>query len=239
MRVVLVDDHRLFLEGLANLLTAHGFDVVATASNGIEAVTRVQEQRPDLVLMDLRMPKRDGLAATRLIKAQLPESRIVMLTTSEEDEDLYEAIRSGASGYLLKTVTGDELVEALNGLAEGVPPLSRGLAAHLLAELARAPGAPTAPSEPASSPAPAAPAAPPPTVPRSTPEHADGLTKRQAEVLRLVAAGFTYKEVATELAMSERTVRYHVSEMIDRLHLQHRSQLLAYAGRMGLRADED
>lgn len=233
MRILLADDHRLFLEGLFNLLTAHGFDVVATAADGIEAVTRVQEQRPDVVLMDLRMPRRDGLAATRLIKAQLPETHVVMLTTSEDDEDLFEAIRSGACGYLLKTVTGDELVEALHGLDEGVPPLSRGLAARLLAELARAPG----PSLPALSPVPS-PATSGPPEPRSTDEPAVGLTGRQAEVLRLVAAGLTYKEVAARLALSERTVRYHMSEMIDRLHLQHRSQLLAYAGRLGLGADE-
>ena len=239
MRIVLADDHRLFLEGLVNLLTAHGFDVVATAADGNEAVARVQEHRPDVVLMDLRMPTCDGLEATRLIKAQLPDSRVVMLTTSEDDEDLFEAIRSGACGYLLKTVTGDELVDALHGLAEGVPPLSRGLAARLLAELARAPGAPTATLPQALSPAPAGPTDPAPFEPGSTDEQTGGLTNRQAEVLRLVAAGLTYKEVAAQLALSERTVRYHMSEMIDRLHLQHRSQLLAYAGRMGLRAEED
>ncbi len=237
MRIVLADDHRLFLEGLVNLLTAHGFDVVATAADGNEAVARVQEQRPDVVLMDLRMPTCDGLGATRLIKAQLPDTRVVMLTTSEDDGDLFEAIRSGACGYLLKTVTGDELVDALHGLAEGVPPLSRGLAARLLAEFGRAPGAPLTELPPA--PAPLGPAGPPPVEPGSTHEHAGGLTRRQAEVLRLVAAGLTYKEVAADLALSERTVRYHMSEMIDRLHLQHRSQLLAYAGRMGLRAEED
>jgi DNA-binding NarL/FixJ family response regulator len=233
VRIVLADDHRLFLEGLVNLLAAHGFDVVATAANGVEVVTRAQEHRPDVVLMDLRMPDRDGLAATRLIKAQLPETRIVMLTTSEDDEDLLEAIRSGACGYLLKTVTGDELVEALHGLADGTPPLSRGLAARLLAELARSPG-PTPRPEPAHPRATSGPVGRP-----SLDEHAVGLTRRQTEVLRLVAAGLTYKEVAARLAMSERTVRYHMSEMIDRLHLQHRSQLLAYAGRMGLPVDED
>jgi two-component system NarL family response regulator len=234
MRLVLADDHRLFLEGLVNLLTAHGFDVVATATDGIEAEACVREHRPDVVLMDLRMPNRDGLIATRLIKAQLPETRIIILTTSEDDEDLFEAIRSGASGYLLKSVTGEELVEALGGLADGVPPLSRGLASRLLAELARAPG-------PNSPPLPQAPPPSPTRAPESgsTQGHAGSLTRRQADVLRLVAAGLTYKEVAARLAMSERTVRYHVSEMIDRLHLQNRSELLAYAGRMGLAVAED
>jgi two-component system NarL family response regulator len=236
VRIVLADDHRLFLEGLVNLLAAHGFDVVATAADGVEAETCVRKHRPDVVLMDLRMPNRDGLAATRLIKARLPETRIVILTTSEDDEDLFEAIRSGASGYLLKTVTGDELVEALGGLADGVPPLSRGLAARLLAELARAPGLTATALQPDLSSPPSKPGS---IEPGPTGEERAGLTKRQAEVLRLVAAGLTYKEVATELAMSERTVRYHMSEMIDRLHLEHRSQLLAYAGRMGLGAEVD
>ena len=231
MRIVLADDHRLFLEGLLNLLTAHGFDVVATAADGIEVVALVHEHRPDVVLMDLRMPNRDGLIATRLIKAQLPDTRVVMLTTSEDAEDLFEAIRSGACGYLLKTVTSDELVEALHGLADGVPPLSRGLAARLFAELARAPVPP--PLEHASALSPA------PNEPEPAGRDVGGLTRRQVEVLRLVAAGLTYKEVAARLAMSERTVRYHMSEMIDRLHLQHRSQLLAYAGRIGLEVAED
>lgn len=231
MRIVLADDHRLFLEGLLDLLTAHGFDVVATAADGMEVVTCVQEHRPDVVLMDLRMPNQDGLVATRLIKAELPETRVVMLTTSDDDEDLFQAIRSGACGYLLKTVSGDELVDALGGLADGVPPLSRSLAARLFAELARAPVPP--PSEHASALSPA------PMEPEPAGGDTGDLTRRQADVLRLVAAGLTYKEVAARLAMSERTVRYHMSEMIDRLHLQHRSQLLAYAGRIGLEADED
>jgi DNA-binding NarL/FixJ family response regulator len=231
VRVILADDHPLFIEGLANLLAAHGVDVVATAQDGIEAVQRAMQHRPEVVLMDLRMPRRDGLAATRLIRAQVPETRVVILTTSEDDADLIEAIRSGATGYLLKTVTGEELIEALHGLAEGVPPLSRGLASHLLSELARTlgpdghrpPGPPGAMSMPARA---------EPSLPDRT-----GLTQRQAEVLRLVAAGLTYKEVADRLALSERTVRYHMSEMIDRLHMHHRSQLLAYAGRVGLSVD--
>jgi DNA-binding NarL/FixJ family response regulator len=222
VRVLLADDHRLLLEGLGNLLAAHGFEVVATASDGIEAVARTRVHRPDVVLMDLRMPRCDGLAATRLIKAELPDTRVVVLTTSEDDEDLFAAIRSGACGYLLKSVTGDDLVEALEGLVEGVPPLSRGLAARLMTELSR--GADPRRRDPMAAQAPRT----------AVGEVAAGLTERQAEVLRLVAAGLTYKEVAARLALSERTVRYHMSEMIDRLHLEHRSQLLAWAGRTGL-----
>lgn len=140
VRVLLADEHRLLVEGLVNILVAHGIQVVATAADGMEAVTRTRVHRPDVVLMDVRMPRCDGLpAATRRIKAELPETRIV-ITTSDEDDDLFEAVRSGACGYLLKSVSGDELVDALHGLEQGVPPLSRGLAARLLVELARTPG---------------------------------------------------------------------------------------------------
>jgi DNA-binding NarL/FixJ family response regulator len=232
MRILLADDHRLLAEGLQDLLEAYGFEVVAMAADGLEAVTRTRVHRPDIVLMDVRMPRCDGLAATRLIKAELPGTRVVMLTTSEEDEDLFEAIRSGACGYLLKSVTGDELVEALRGLEEGVPPLSRGLAVRLLEELARSPTR-DRPAEP-----PEARPAGPPVAPQERSSHArhttTGLTHRQMEVLRLVATGLTYKEVGASLSMSERTVRYHMSEVMGRLHLEHRSQVLAYAGRAGL-----
>lgn len=229
MRVLLVDDHHLLLEGLENLLATHGFEVVGAVSDGFEAVAQVRLQRPDLVLMDVRMPRCDGLTATRMISAESPGTRVVMLTSSEEDDDLFEAIRCGASGYLLKSVTGDELVEALHGLDAGIPPLSRGLAARLLTELARTP-------RPASQASPSSTAQrPSPPATRTT----AGITVRQEEVLRLVAAGLTYKEVAARLFMSERTVRYHMSEMIDRLHLEHRSQVLAYAGRMGLGTDPE
>ena len=237
MRILLADDHRLLVEGLTNLLVAHGFEVVATASDGIEAVTRTRVHRPDVVLMDIGMPHSDGLAATRLIKAEMPETQVVMLTTSASDDDLFDAIRSGASGYLLKTVTGDELVECLEGLAEGVPPLSPGLAARLLEEFGRRPAADSrAPGRgrPRAEPLPRAARAPT----RGYGSRA-GLTDRQAEVLGLVAAGRTYKEVGAELGLSERTVRYHMAEIMNRLHLEHRSQVIAYAGEAGLVGDQE
>jgi two-component system NarL family response regulator len=217
--------------------------VVATAADGMEAVDRTRVHRPDVVLMDIRMARCDGLAATRLIKAELPETQVVMLTTWADDDDLFEAIRSGASGYLLKSVSGDELVESLAGLRDGVPPLSPGLAARIMREFARRAVAgvrsPAAkggadPSEAGSSGA-----------GRDTASSAGGpvrgggsthpaLTARQAEVLRAVAGGHTYKEVAAQLGVSERTVRYHMAEIIDRLHVEHRSQVIAYAGEAGL-----
>lgn len=221
MRVMLADDHQLLVEGLTNLLAAHGIDVVGTATNGREAVIQALALEPDVVLMDLRMPVCDGLTATRLIKAQRPDMKVVILTTSAEDSELFAAIQSGASGYLLKSIGGKAFVEALHGLEEGVPPFSPGLAERLLAEFARLSGsvsgvAPdTLPAEPASQ------------------EAFAELTPRQSEVLRLVAAGLTYKEVGQHLALSERTVRYHMAEIMARLHLEHRSQVIAYAGKAG------
>ncbi|MHB1132695.1 MAG: response regulator transcription factor [Chloroflexota bacterium] len=218
MRVLVVDDHRLLVEGLVNLLVAHGHEVVGTAADGDEALARAVRLRPDLVLMDLRMPGRDGLSATRLITARLPEIKVVVLTTSADEDDLFEAVRSGACGYLLKSTSGEEFAASLAGLAQGVPPFSPGLATKVLQEFARQAGAAA----------------------RATAETetSEGLTERQTEVLRAVAGGLTYKEVGSKLALSERTVRYHMAEIMARLHLEHRSQVLAYAGRAGLTGEE-
>jgi DNA-binding NarL/FixJ family response regulator len=215
MRVLIVDDSRLLVEGLTSLLTAHGYEVVATAADGEEAIAQTQRHRPDLVLMDIRMPRCDGLAATRLIKARLPETRIVMLTTSAEDDDLFEAVRSGACGYLLKSVSGDEFAIGLAGLEHGIPPFSPGLAQKILREFARwsSEGGEAHVVEASGS----------------------GLTARQTEVLRAVAGGLTYKEVGASLGLSERTVRYHMAEIMGALHLSHRSEVIAYAGRIGLK----
>jgi DNA-binding NarL/FixJ family response regulator len=221
MRVLLADDNRLLIEGLSNLLTAHGIQVVGAAGDGAEAVAQARALHPDLILMDIRMPRCDGLAATRLIKAHMPEINIVMLTTSAEDQDLFESIKSGACGYLLKSVSGPEFVQALHGLEEGIPPFSPGLAGKILSEFARR-------------------AEPPGGARRhekgnaQTGEATGGLTARQTEVLKLVAGGLTYKEVGDRLALSERTVRYHMAEIMQALHLEHRSQVIAYAGQMGL-----
>ncbi|MHB1415033.1 MAG: response regulator transcription factor [Chloroflexota bacterium] len=222
MRVLLVDDHRLVVEGLTNLLTAHGIEVVAAAHDGWEALAAARLSRPDVILMDIRMPRCDGLAATRLIKAQMPEMKIVMLTTSAEDDDLFEAIKSGACGYLLKSVSGQQFAESLLGLEQGIPPFSPGLAGKILREFARQAGAENAPA-----PAPAT------TAPPASEATAE-LTARQTDVLKAVAEGLTYKEVGVKLALSERTVRYHMAEIMDRLHLEHRSQVIAFAGQMGL-----
>ncbi len=220
--VLLVDDHRLLLEGLRNLLTAHGLHVVGTAGDGLEGISQARKCRPDLILMDIRMPRCDGLTATRIIKAEQPETRIVMLTTSAEDDDLFEAIKSGASGYLLKSVAGSDFIEALEGIEQGVPPFSPGLANKILAEFARqAPSTGAAPSRGLDQAGQTSPAG--------------ELTERQLEVVQLVAQGLSYKEVGAHLSLSERTVRYHMAQIMEELHLRNRSQVVAFAARTGLR----
>ena len=137
MRILLADDHGLFVEGLGNLLRAAGYTVVGAARDGLEAVQLARTLHPDVILMDIRMPRCDGLTATRLIQAELPEIKIVMLTTSVEDADLFEALKSGASGYLLKNLQPNELTNYLAGLGRGEAALSPELSARVLAEFAR------------------------------------------------------------------------------------------------------
>ena len=225
MKVLLVDDNRLMLEGLQNLLEAHDIEVVGMAADGLASVDLARALEPDVILMDIRMPRCDGLAATRLIKAQRPDAVIIMLTTSTEDDDLFEAIKSGACGYLLKSMDTDELVEALYQTQQGIPPFSPGLAGKLLNEFARI----SRPQEPISS-----------KGSEQTGEAASNgvLTPRQIQVLRLAADGLQYKEIAARLYLSPRTVKYHMTEIMNRLHLENRAQVLAYAGRMGWATDK-
>lgn len=213
MKVLLADDHPLFLDGLRNLLAARGVQVAGTARDGREALAQARRLRPDVILMDIEMPNLDGLAATRLIKAELPEIQIVMLTMSAADGHLFEAIKSGAAGYVLKTQDTEDFFRMLQGLAQGEAPLGPGLAAQLLKEFQR---------RAASDGQRAAPAAGQP-----------GLSARQVEVLTLVASGLTYKEVGARLFLTERTVKYHMAEILARLHLENRAQVIEYARRMG------
>ena len=220
MKVLLVDDNRLMLEGLQGLLEARGIEVAGVATDGLESVELACELRPDVILMDVRMSGCDGLEATRLIKARMPQARIIMLTTSDDEQDLFEAVRSGASGYLIKSIDTETLVEALEQAREGIPPFSPGLATRLLDEFARVSGRENPPPSQVAA-----------TTRKetSTPE----LSPRQLQVLRLVAEGLSYKEVGARLYLSARTVKYHMGEIMDRLHLDNRAQVLAHAGRMG------
>jgi DNA-binding NarL/FixJ family response regulator len=216
-----VDDHGLFLEGLQNLLRAGGYQVVGAARDGMEALQLARALHPDVILMDVRMPGCDGLTATRLIQAEMPEIKIVMLTTSEEDADLFEAIKSGASGYLVKNLEPNQLFDYLAGLSRGDAPLSRGLSARLLREFAHQAAAL---DERAVAGLPGGPPAP-------------ELTPRQREILVLVSDGLTYKEVGATLNLSENTVKYHMGEVLQRLHLKNREQVVAYAQRTLRRRD--
>ena len=225
MRVLLVDDNLLMLEGLRNLLEAHGIQVAGTAKDGLQAVALSQKLQSDVILMDIRMPGMDGLAATRLIKAQMPEARIIILTTSTEDRDLFEAIKSGACGYLLKSMDSGELIEALDQAEQGIPPFSPGLAAKLMNEFARLTNQDQIASVNVQS-------------GFSGIKLESVLTARQAEVLALVSQGLGYKEVAARLSLSPRTIKYHMTEIMQQLHLQNRAQVLAYAGSMGFKGEK-
>jgi len=215
MKVLLVDDHLLFLEALQDLLAARGIEVAGTARDGLDALAQARALRPDVILMDIGMPRCDGLAATRVIKAELPDVKIVMLTVSAEDEDLFEAIKSGASGYLLKSLDAGQFFELLSDLERGEVALSNGMAARVLEEFARQAGR----AEPAT---------------EVGEEDTPGLTPRQREVLTLVARGLKYKEVGAALCLSESTIKYHMGEILERLHLRNRAQAIAYAARSGL-----
>ncbi len=216
--LLLVDDHFLFLEGLQKLLESRGFLVAGIARDGLEALEKAQILRPAIILMDLQMPSCNGLAATRLIKAKLPETKIVILTMSDREEDLFEAIRSGACGYLLKGLRAEELIEQLNGLAGGEMALSPGLAAKVMQEFQIDEVAAIAEAE--------------------AKEPAAKLTPKQVEVLDLIAGGLTYKEVAARLGLSERTIKFHMGEILERLHLKNRNEVELYARKMVLGRDK-
>lgn len=218
MKILLADDHGLFVEGLTNLLQVTGYQVVGAARDGLEALELARALHPDVILMDIRMPHCDGLCATRLIKAELPEIKIIMLTTAADDDDLFEAIRSGASGYLLKDLQLRQLLDYLKGLESGEAPLSRGLSARLLAEFTRQAqvGGESRSANLSGG--------------RPDPE----LTPRELEILALVADGLAYKEIGAMLNLSENTIKYHMGEVLRRLHLKNRDQVLAYALRHGL-----
>lgn len=214
MKILLVDDHALFRESLQNLLTVHGYQVVGTASDGLDALEKARRLHPDLILMDIEMPGCDGITATRLIKAEMPDIKIMMLTVAQQDEALFESFKSGASGYLLKSSRASQLMSHLTQLAEGQIALSPGLADKILEEFARMGRLLESNSE----------------------QVMDmvNLTDRQREILTLIAQGMTYEEIGKTVCLSERTIRYHMGEIIDRLHLENRSQVIAYAARIGL-----
>lgn len=206
-RVLLADDHALFRDGLASLLTAWGMEVVGQANDGMEAVTQARSLKPDLVLMDIHMPRLNGLEATRMIKAESPDTNVVILTVSDNEDSLFEAVKSGAQGYILKNIPGDEFGRLLANLAQGEPAMSRGLARRVLEEFARYNAEQAAPAEGASEP----------------------LTVRERQVLEEVASGRTNKEIGGSLFISEETVKYHLKNIMQKLHLRNRAEVVAWA----------
>lgn len=213
MRVLIADDNVLFLEGLSNMLAAADIDVVGMAADGSEAVNKAEELKPDVILMDVQMPS-GGIEATRRIKATLPDIKIVMLTVSQDDNDLFEAVKAGAAGYLLKGLAKEQFLELLSGIANGETPLSPGLAAKILAEFARR------------------------EKEREAREAAIAkislLTPRHTEILEHVAGGLSYKEIGEKLGISAAAIKYHMGEITARLQLDNKQQVIAFAGKLGL-----
>jgi DNA-binding NarL/FixJ family response regulator len=211
IRVMLVDDHALMRKGVGSLLAAcPDIEVVGEADNGAEAVARVADLMPDLILMDIQMPVMDGIEATRRIKAEHPYLKVVMLTVSEEDRSLFDAIKAGAQGYLLKRMEPDEFLALVRGISRGEAPISRAMASKILGEFSRRMKEPQ-PEDPAAK-----------------------LTPREHEVLQLLTQGNTNKEIANTLGVSENTVKNHLKNILAKLHLQNRVQAAAFALREGI-----
>ncbi|WP_195210239.1 response regulator [Actinomarinicola tropica] len=209
IRLMLADDHRMLREGLRRSMTEHGFDVVGEASDGAEAVDMAGELRPDVILMDVTMPELDGVEATRLVKAANPAVRVIMLTMHADQEVLAAAIRSGASGYLVKDCSTEEIADAIRSAVSGETTLSPALAASMLDEVRRL----DAPHEA---------------------EEDRIVTKREEEVLQLIADGCSTPEVAERLYISQKTVKNHLASIYQKLDARDRTQAVLQAVRMGI-----
>ncbi len=207
-RVLVADDHALFRDGLVSLLEAAGYEVVAQVENGGQAVQTAIDLQPEIVLLDITMPEMNGLEALRLLRKDLPESKLVILTVSDDEEDLGEAIRAGANGYLLKSLDADEFLELLEGLQRGEAAMTRKMTAKLMAGLAH------------------------PTEERQDP--LVSLTPREMELLGLVQEGLSNMAIAQALLISENTVKYHLKNIYQKLGVQNRTEAVAHAFRSGL-----
>ena len=212
IRVMIADDHELYRRGMQVVVELDGTaQVVGEASNGVDAVEVCLRVNPDVVLMDVRMPGVGGIEACRRIRDTVPDARILMLTMSDDESDLFEAIKAGASGYLLKDLPGEEVSDAIRRAYDGQAIIPPGMAATLLAEFTRLSQEP----EPVTGTAPQ-------------------LTDREVEVLRLVARGLANREIAEELVISENTVKNHVRNILEKLHLHSRVEAAVYAHRQHL-----
>lgn len=207
VRVLICDDHAIVREGLRALITSEpGMEVVGEAVDGIEAVQKSRDLHPDVILLDLQMPRKNGIEAIEEIKVENPEAHILVLTSFAEDEKVFPAIKAGALGYLLKDSSPQELLEAIRDTHRGESSLHPAIARKLIRELNR---------------------------PSDLPPAEEPLTEREVEVLRLVAQGLSNQDIAEQLVISERTVRTHVGNILDKLHLANRTQAALYAVREG------
>ncbi len=213
IRVLVADDHVLFRRGLQMVLQQEaGIDVVGEAGDGNQAVERAVELLPDVILMDVRMPKSSGIEACLAVKKLVPSSKILMLTISDEEHDLFEAIRAGANGYLLKDVPGEEIAAGIHAVHNGHSLISPSMASKLLAEFAQISRGQAAAANP----------------------HAPQLTGREVEVLDLIARGRRNREIGSQLFISEHTVKSHVGNILEKLQLHTRMEAAMYAVRQNI-----
>ena len=206
-RIVVADDHSLFRDGIVSLLEAAGYDVVSQVGEGAGAVEAALRLRPDLVLMDVTMPGVTGLEALRRIRAEWPEARVVMLTASDENEDLFAAVEAGACGYLLKSLSSDEFLAMLAGVEQGEAAMTRQTTNRLLQGLSRR-------SQPVAPPV--------------------ALTEREEQLLGLLSSGLSNKAIARAMSLSENTVKYHLKNILQKLNVHNRTEAAAYAIRTQL-----
>ena len=208
IRLLIVDDHELVRQGFIAMMSVEpNLDVVGEAADGVEAVELARSLQPDVILLDLAMPRKDGIEATREIRVDNPNARILIITSFAEDEKVYQAVKAGALGYLLKDSSPEALIRAIDAVYEGRLSLHPDIALKLIEELNR---------------------------PLDQPPTEDPLTEREEEVLILVAKGLSNKEIAERLVVTERTVSAHVSNILGKLHLANRTQAALYALREGL-----
>ena len=204
MKILIADDHSLFRDGLRSLLHAEGHEVIGEARNGREAVDLTRQKRPDLVLMDVSMPELDGISATRQLTSELPDVKVVILTASEDDAKLFDAVKAGAAGYLLKNLEADDFFAMLERASRGEPAMTPAFARKLLQEFAK------------------------PAKEVSADE--EELTPREREVLELMVDGVTSnRKLAKRLNLSENTVKFHIRNILDKLRLHDRAQVVGYA----------
>lgn len=208
IRILIADDHAIVRRGLRTLINSQSdMTVVDEAKNGVEAVLKARSAQPDVILMDMVMPRQEGAAAIREIKRENPEARILVLTSFAEDDKIFPAIKSGALGYLLKDAETDDLLDAIRDVSEGKSSLDPNVALRVIRELNHE---------------------------SDLPPTADPLTERELEVLQFVAQGLTNQEIAEQLILGERTVGNHISSILSKLHVANRTQAALYALREGI-----